>query len=75
MSRQFWCVQASVSDEGLEHRFQGAAVRELEEALDVRERYEHVEPAAGQVVVHDSEGAGAGRTADRSGSPDGSRED
>ena len=33
------------------------AIRELEEAIAVRDRYEPVEPADGVVVVHDSEGA------------------
>jgi Fe-S-cluster containining protein len=33
------------------------AVRELEEAIGVRDNYRPVDPSAGQVVVHDSEGA------------------
>ncbi|WP_313691200.1 YkgJ family cysteine cluster protein [Halorarum halobium] len=33
------------------------AVRELEEAIGVRDNYEPVETAGGEVVVHDSEGA------------------
>ncbi|EMA33119.1 YkgJ family cysteine cluster protein [Haloarcula japonica] len=33
------------------------AVRELEEAIGVRDNYQPVDPSAGQVVVHDSEGA------------------
>ena len=33
------------------------AVRELEEAIGVRENYEPVDPGRGEVVVHDSEGA------------------
>jgi Fe-S-cluster containining protein len=33
------------------------AVRELEEAIGVRDNYRPVDPPAGQVVVHDSEGA------------------
>ena len=33
------------------------AVRELEEAIAVRDRYEPADPDAGTVVVHDSEGA------------------
>jgi Fe-S-cluster containining protein len=33
------------------------AVRELEEAIAVREAYEPAEPGPGEVVVHDSEGA------------------
>ncbi|MFB6221170.1 MAG: YkgJ family cysteine cluster protein [Halolamina sp.] len=33
------------------------AVRELEEAIAVRENYEPVAPGPGEVVVHDSEGA------------------
>lgn len=33
------------------------AVRELEEAIAVRENYEPVTPDSGEVVVHDSEGA------------------
>ncbi len=33
------------------------AVRELEEAIGVRENYEPANPAPGEVVVHDSEGA------------------
>lgn len=33
------------------------AVRELEEAIDVRDNYEPVDAASGDVVVHDSEGA------------------
>ncbi|MEF8859836.1 MAG: YkgJ family cysteine cluster protein, partial [Halolamina sp.] len=37
------------------------AVRELEEAIAVRENYEPVEPESGEVIVHDSEGA---KTAD-----------
>jgi len=32
------------------------AIRELEEAIAVRDRYEPAEPTPGQVVVHDSEG-------------------
>jgi Fe-S-cluster containining protein len=32
-------------------------VRELEEAMAVRENYESVDPGSGEVVVHDSEGA------------------
>ncbi len=32
------------------------AVRELEEAIDVRDTYEPADPAPGEVVVHDSEG-------------------
>jgi len=33
------------------------AVRELEEAIAVRDNYEPADPAPGEVVVHDSEGA------------------
>ena len=33
------------------------AVRELEEAIDVRDNYEPANPAPGETVVHDSEGA------------------
>ena len=33
------------------------AIRELEEAIAVRENYEPVDPEPGEVVVHDSEGA------------------
>jgi len=33
------------------------AVRELEEAIAVRDRYEPADPGPGEVVVHDSEGA------------------
>ena len=33
------------------------AVRELEEAIEVRDRYEPADPDPGEVVVHDSEGA------------------
>jgi Fe-S-cluster containining protein len=33
------------------------AVRELEEAIGVRENYEPVDPGPGEVIVHDSEGA------------------
>jgi Fe-S-cluster containining protein len=33
------------------------AVRELEEAIEVREAYEPTETESGEVVVHDSEGA------------------
>jgi Fe-S-cluster containining protein len=33
------------------------AIRELEEAIAVRDRYEPADPADGTVVVHDSEGA------------------
>lgn len=33
------------------------AVRELEEAIGVRENYEPADPGSGEVVVHDSEGA------------------
>jgi Fe-S-cluster containining protein len=33
------------------------AVRELEEAIGVRDNYRPVDPSAGRVVVHDSEGA------------------
>jgi Fe-S-cluster containining protein len=33
------------------------AVRELEEAIGVRDNYRPADPSAGQVVVHDSEGA------------------
>lgn len=33
------------------------AVRELEEAIGVREQYEPADPGPGEVVVHDSEGA------------------
>jgi hypothetical protein len=33
------------------------AVRELEEAIAVRDSYEPADPAPGEVVVHDSEGA------------------
>jgi hypothetical protein len=33
------------------------AVRELEEAIDVRDRYEPADPGPGEIVVHDSEGA------------------
>ena len=36
------------------------AVRELEEAIAVRENYEPADPAPGEVVVHDSEGRKAG---------------
>jgi len=32
------------------------ALRELQEAIDVRDNYESVTPAAGEIVVHDSEG-------------------
>jgi len=33
------------------------AIRELEEAIAVRDRYEPADPGPGEVVVHDSEGA------------------
>jgi len=33
------------------------AIRELEEAIQVRDRYEPADPGPGEVVVHDSEGA------------------
>lgn len=33
------------------------AIRELEEAIEVREHYEPANPDSGEVVVHDSEGA------------------
>jgi len=33
------------------------AVREMEEAIAVRDRYEPADPDPGEVVVHDSEGA------------------
>jgi Fe-S-cluster containining protein len=33
------------------------AIRELEEAIAVRENYEHADAGSGEVVVHDSEGA------------------
>jgi len=33
------------------------AVRELEEAIAVRDNYEPADPNTGSVVVHDSEGA------------------
>jgi len=36
------------------------AVRELEEAIGVRENYDPADPGPGEVVVHDSEGAKAG---------------
>lgn len=49
------------SAEELADALKERAVRELEEAISVRESYEPVEPEPGEVIVHDSEGA---KTAD-----------
>jgi len=43
--------------EGLARSLKERAVRELEEAIGVRDRYRPVETGPGEVVVHDSEGA------------------
>lgn len=43
--------------EELARALKARAVRELEEAIDVRDAYEPAAPAPGEVVVHDSEGA------------------
>ncbi len=42
--------------EELAHTLKKRAVRELEEAIAVRDSYEPVDPEPGDVVVHDSEG-------------------
>jgi hypothetical protein len=51
------------SAEALAAALKERAIRELEEAIAVRETYEPVEPESGAVIVHDSEGA---KTADGS---------
>ncbi|WP_137289806.1 YkgJ family cysteine cluster protein [Natronorubrum halophilum] len=43
--------------ENLARALKTRAVRELEEAIDVRDTYEPAAPDPGEVVVHDSEGA------------------
>ncbi|MGB9963898.1 YkgJ family cysteine cluster protein [Halobacterium hubeiense] len=43
--------------ESLAEALKERAVRELEEAVDVRDNYEPADPEAGETVVHDSEGA------------------
>ena len=43
--------------ESLASALKERAVRELEEAIDVRDNYEPANPAPGETVVHDSEGA------------------
>jgi Fe-S-cluster containining protein len=42
--------------EELARELKGRAIRELEEAIAVRDRYRPVDPDPGEVVVHDSEG-------------------
>jgi len=46
-----------VDAESLASALKERAVRELEEAIDVRDNYEPANPAPGETVVHDSEGA------------------
>ncbi|SEW03903.1 YkgJ family cysteine cluster protein [Natrinema salifodinae] len=43
--------------EDLARALKERAVRELEEAIAVRDEYEPVDPAPGEIVIHDSEGA------------------
>ena len=43
--------------ESLASALKERAVRELEEAIDVRDTYEPANPGPGETVVHDSEGA------------------
>jgi len=43
--------------EDLARALKERAIRELEEAIDVRDAYAPADPAPGEVVVHDSEGA------------------
>jgi len=43
--------------ESLAEALKERAVRELEEAIDVRDNYEPADPGPGETVVHDSEGA------------------